>query len=139
MDRRTLEQYRAILTEIADLNGRLDALRQVERVTDTVKGSDPKWPHHKRVFKVEGPPLKRSPAACTLEGEYQQQIRRLNETRVAIEQWIAEIPDSWDRQIFRLYCIDGLTFSDIAARMHMSESTVRYRRFARVLRERGVR
>ena len=106
MDRRRLRQYRALKQELESLEGTIERLS--ERVTEvpTVKGkvtaSGLEWPYIEQHVTVEMADPKEADAI-----KRRIRIKKIRKTEAEclaaeIEEFIAGIPDSMDRQIFEL-------------------------------------
>lgn len=97
MTKQELEQYRSIVAEIDEVRERL----RDNVVSDTVVGSDIHYPYTAHVMRVEGIADK---AAAERDRNL---LRRLEEQKHCIEEFISGIPDSLTRRIFRLRYISG--------------------------------
>ena len=97
MTKQELEQYRSIVVEIDEVRERL----KDNVVSDTVVGSDIHFPYTSHVMRVEGIADK---AAAERDKKL---LRRLEEQKQSIEEFVSDIPDSLTRRIFRLRHITG--------------------------------
>ena len=112
MDKKTLNQYRALAKEIPklkkDIERLLKRLDAIPEMKGKVSKSADEFPYIQQHITVDV----KEPRAAT---EIKQQIRykelRLNKAetdKTRIEKFIAGIEDSTDRQIFELIFIDGM-------------------------------
>lgn len=97
MTKEELEQYRSIVAEIDEIRDRLND----NTVHGTVTGSDSEFPYVKHSFSVGG----------VVETERNQRdmilLRKLEVQKQTIDEFMANIPDSETRRIFRYKYIDG--------------------------------
>lgn len=113
-----LKQYCDLQKEIIELEHRIERVRNrnVQIVSDTVKGSSKYFPYVERTFIVSG---------VEENGIKEQQLVKLNnilykrrakckEMALEIEEFINTIPDSKTRRVFTLRYIDGLNWMPIA-------------------------
>lgn len=128
MDKKTLNQYRALLKEIPKLKKDIDKLYERLEAVPTVAGkvtkSSDSFPYIEEHVKVE----MEEPKQAT---EIKQQIRykelRLDKAeseKTEIEKFIAGIEDSTDRQIFELTFIDGMKQREVAEEVGYSRSRI---------------
>lgn len=128
MDKKTLNQYRALLREIPKLKKDIDKLYKrlegVPTVAGKVTKSSDNFPYIEEHVKVE----MEEPKQAT---EIKQQIRykelRLDKAereKTEIEKFIAGIEDSTDRQIFELRFIEGKKQYEVGDEIGYSESRV---------------
>lgn len=128
MDRKTLKQYGALKKELVLIDQGIERLRrraeQIPTVRGKVTGSSPDWPYIETHFPVEMDEPKEA-----------DEIRRrlqIKETRkaavsrlvVEIEEFIAGIPDSIDRQIFEMCFLQGMRQQEAAEALGFSRSRV---------------
>ena len=97
MTKEELEQYRSIVAEIDEIRDRLND----NTVHGTVTGSDSEFPYVKHSFSVGG--------VVDTERNKRDMIllRKLEVQKQTIDEFIANIPDSVTRRIFRYKYIDG--------------------------------
>lgn len=97
MTKEELEQYRSIVAEIDEIRDRLNN----NTVHGTVTGSDSEFPYVKHSFSVGG----------VVETEQNKRdmilLRKLEVQKQTIDEFIANIPDSVTRRIFRYRYIEG--------------------------------
>ena len=129
MTEKELSQYKAIKSEIADLNRRIEETKQAEVVPfGTVKGSSKYFPYIPQTFKVAGI----DPADATQRQEKVSELLRQREVQrdellkkqIEIEQYISGISDSTTRSIFRMYIIDGMTQEQIGRKLYLDRSVI---------------
>ena len=128
MDRKTLKQYKALKRELILIDQGIERLRrraeQIPTVRGKVTGSSCDWPYIETRFPVEmGEPK---------EADEIRRRLRIKETRkaavsrlvVEIEEFIAGIPDSIDRQIFEMCFLQGRRQQEAAEALGFSRSRV---------------
>ena len=97
MTKEELEQYRSIVAEIDEIRDRLNN----NTVHGTVTGSDSEFPYVKHSISVGG----------VVETEQNKRdmilLRKLEVQKQTIDEFIANIPDSVTRRIFRYRYIEG--------------------------------
>lgn len=128
MDKKTLRQYRALLKE-QTLNDKAidklyDRVVEVPTVMGKVVGSSKDFPFTEVRTTVQMDEPKEADEIARrlrIRKERQEQIR---ESVLEIEQYIAGIPDSTDRQIFELAYLEGKTYREIADEIHLDYSRV---------------
>lgn len=118
MDRKTLRQYRALKKELLLIDQGIDRLREramdVPTVAGKVTGSSRDWPYietHYPVWMDEPKEADEIRRRLRIKEKRREEVSRL---AVEIEQYIAGIPDSTDRQIFELLFLEGITQQDAA-------------------------
>lgn len=127
MDKNILEQYLEMKGEICDLQDRIDQderkLARIEKegvVSDTVRGT--RKDGTIGPIKITGYPIpevdrvknmikKRVAKLHVLEDELQEAVN-------AVDNFIAKIPKSDLRQIFRFYYLDDMTWAAVAINMN---------------------
>lgn len=127
MDKNILEQYLEMKGEICDLQDRIDQderkLARIEKegvVSDTVRGT--RKDGTIGPIKITGYPIpevdrvknmikKRVAKLHALEDELQEAVN-------AVDDFIAKIPKSDLRQIFRFYYLDDMTWAAVAINMN---------------------
>ena len=118
MDRKTLRQYRALKKELLLIDQGIDRLREramdVPTVAGKVTGSSRDWPYietHYPVWMDEPKEADEIRRRLRIKEKRREEVSQL---AVEIEQFIAGIPDSTDRQIFELLFLEGITQQDAA-------------------------
>lgn len=128
MDKKKLSQLRPLKRELVLIDKRLEKLYErqenVPTVLGKVAGSSKDFPY----VEVRTSVLMDEPKEAD-EIEKQIRIREKRREQVEkliteIEQFIAEIPDSRDRQIFELIYIDGKKQREVAEHVGMERSSV---------------
>lgn len=128
MDKKKLSQLRPLKKEIELIDRKLDRLYErqenVPVVMGKVTGSSKDFPYTEVRTSVLMPEPKEAD-----EIEKQIRIREKRREQVEsliteIEQFIAEIPDSRDRQIFELRYIEELTMKKVGERVGYSKGRV---------------
>ena len=128
MDKKKLSQLRPLKRELVLIDKRLDKLYErqenVPTVLGKVTGSSRNFPY----TEVRTSVLMDEPKEMD---EIDKQIRirekrreQVNKLITEIEQFIAEIPDSRDRQIFELIYIDGKKQREVAELVGMERSSI---------------
>ena len=123
MDKKTLKQYRALLKEQILNDKAIDKLydraAQVPTIMGKVVGSSKDFPFTEMRTTVQMDEPKEADEIARrlrIRKERQEQIRA---AVLEIEQFIARIPDSMDRQIFELAYLEGKTYREIADEIHL--------------------
>ena len=118
MNRKTLRQYRALNKELLLIDQGIDRLREramdVPTVAGKVTGSSRDWPYietHYPVWMDEPKEADEIRRRLRIKEKRREEVSQL---AVEIEQFIAGIPDSTDRQIFELLFLEGITQQDAA-------------------------
>lgn len=118
MNRKTLRQYRALKKELLLIDQGIDRLREramdVPTVAGKVTGSSRDWPYietHYPVWMDEPKEADEIRRRLRIKEKRREEVSQL---AVEIEQFIAGIPDSTDRQIFELLFLEGITQQDAA-------------------------
>lgn len=131
IDKKTLRQYRALLKEQALNDKAIDKLydraAEVPTVMGKVVGSSKDFPYTEvRTTVMMDEPKEADEIARRLRirKERQEQIRA---AVLEIEQFIARIPDSMDRQIFELTFLEGKTQEEVATAIGYSRSRISQR------------
>ena len=137
MTKEKLRQYRKLNQEIEQQQKVIDSLyRRLESLPThmgKVQASEKEWPYIKRSVTV---PMDDPAARAHLEkliAIKEGRVQRVLELREEIEEYIASIEDTVDRQIFELTFIDGLTHEQVATRLCLERSAVSHRIQRRLL------
>ena len=138
MDRKTLKQYGALKKELVLIDQGIERLRrraeQIPTIRGKVTGSSRDWPYIETHFPVEMDEPK--------EADEIRRRLRIKESRkaavsrlvVEIEEFIAGIPDSIDRQIFEMCFLQGRRQREVADIVGMERSNISVR-IGRVLQD----
>lgn len=128
MDKNTLKQYRALLREQAINDRAIDKLydraAKVPTVMGKVVGSSHDFPFTEVRTTVQMDEPKEADEIglrLRIKKKRQEQIRA---AVLDIEQYIADISDSTDRQIFELAYLEGKTYREISDVVHLDYSRV---------------
>lgn len=131
MDKKTLRQYRALLKEQILNDKAIDKLydraAQVPTIMGKVVGSSKDFPFTEVRTTVQMDEPKEADEIARrlrIRKERQEQIRA---AVLEIEQFIARIPDSMDRQIFELTFLEGKTQEEVATAVGYSRSRISQR------------
>ncbi|MCO7171563.1 sigma-70 family RNA polymerase sigma factor [[Clostridium] scindens] len=118
MDKRTLRQYRPLLKEIELLSKKLDKLQEraynVPEVLGKVTGSSKDFPYIEEHITVQMDEPKESDEISRLMRINEKRLDKAEADRLEIEQFIAAIPNSTDRQIFELSFLQGKKQIEVA-------------------------
>lgn len=128
MDRRRLRQYRALKQELESLEGTIEHLSERATEIPTVKGkvtaSGLEWPYIEQHVTVEMADPKESDAI-----KRRIRIKKIRKTEAEclaaeIEEFIAGIPDSTDRQIFELVYLEGKTMQETGEQLGYTKGRI---------------
>lgn len=117
MDRKQLKQYRALKNEVVSLDKAIDKLRDqaldIPVVLGKVTGSSHDFPYIEEHITVQ---MDEPREADMITKRIRIKERRKEEAErqaVEIEEFIAKIPDSTDRQIFEMVFLEGKTYERV--------------------------
>ncbi len=128
MDRRRLRQYRALKQELESLEGTIEHLSERAAEIPTVKGkvtaSGLEWPYIEQHVTVEMADPKEADAI-----KRRIRIKKIRKTEAEclaaeIEEFIAGIPDSMDRQIFELVYLEGKTMQETGEQLGYTKGRI---------------
>ena len=128
MDRRRLRQYRALKQELESLEGTIEQLSERAAEIPTVKGkvtaSGLEWPYIEQHVTVEMADPKEADAI-----KRRIRIKKIRKTEAEclaaeIEEFIAGIPDSMDRQIFELVYLEGKTMQETGEQLGYTKGRI---------------
>lgn len=128
MDRRRLRQYRALKQELESLEGTIEHLSERATEIPTVKGkvtaSGLEWPYIEQHVTVEMADPKEADAI-----KRRIRIKKIRKTEAEclaaeIEEFIAGIPDSIDRQIFELVYLEGKTMQETGEQLGYTKGRI---------------
>lgn len=138
MDKETLKQYRTLLREQALNDKAIDKLydraAEIPTVMGKVVGSSHDFPYTEIRTSVQMDEPKEADEISRrlrIREERKEQIRK---SVLEIEQFIAGIPDSTDRQIFELVFLEGKKQHEVAETVHLERSWIS-RRIEKCLKE----
>lgn len=128
MDKKILNQYRALAREIPklkkDIERLLKRLDAIPEMKGKVSKSADEFPYIKQHVTVD---VKEPRAATEIKKQIRYKELRLEKAereKTKIECFIAEIEDSTDRQIFELYFIDGMQQDKVAKEVGYSRGRI---------------
>lgn len=128
MDKKKLSQLRPLKKELELIDKKLDRLydrqENVPVVLGKVVGSSKNFPYTEvrtSVLMDEPKEADEISKQIRIREKRREQVEKLI---TEIEQFIAEIPDSRDRQIFELRYIEGLTMKKVGERVGYSKGRV---------------
>lgn len=107
-----LKQYKDLCREIKKLENYIKKLEN-RNVSDIVTGSNNEFPYQTMNFKIEGLVHTDKLREVLVERKV-----KCEQSKIKIEEFISNIPDSRTRCIFQYRYIDGLTWLQIAMRMN---------------------
>ena len=128
MDRGRLRQYRALKQELESLEGTIEHLSERAAEIPTVKGkvtaSGLEWPYIEQHVMVEMADPKEADAI-----KRRIRIKKIRKTEAEclaaeIEEFIAGIPDSMDRQIFELVYLEGKTMQETGEQLGYTKGRI---------------
>lgn len=128
MDKKRLSQLRPLKRELELIDKRLEKLYErqenVPVVMGKVTGSSKDFPYVEVRTSVLMDEPKEADEISKQIGIKKQQKYRVEKMITEIEQFIAEIPDSRDRQIFELIYIDGKKQREVAMAVGLERSSI---------------
>ena len=131
MDRKTLKQYRALKKELVLIDQGIERLQEraenIPTVMGKVTGSSHDWPYietHYPVYMDEPKEADEIDRRLRIKRARQEEVSRL---AAEIEEYIAGIPDSSDRQIFEMCFLQGKKQREVAETLGMERSNISVR------------
>lgn len=111
-----LQQYTDLQAEIKDLETRIRKLEaQKDKIVhDSVTGSDAEFPYTEKHFHIQGIDERRRRRLKRLRKLLWGQKEECEDMKIEIEKFIATIPDSKKRRVFRYRYLDNMTWQAIA-------------------------
>ena len=113
-----MRQYRPLLKEIELLSKKLDKLQEraynVPEGLGKVTGSSKDFPYTEEHITVRMDEPKESDEIRSMMRINERRLDKAEAARLEIEQFIAAIPDSTDRQIFELSFLEGKKQREVA-------------------------
>lgn len=119
MTRERLNQYRYLQKEIE-----ADTLRLRELRADAAAPAVAKITGLPKVKGVDSRVERYAVQIAELEKVIADKIERCIAERIAIEKWIADVPDSITRQIITLRFVNGYSWVKVGYNMHMTNECV---------------
>lgn len=128
MDKKTLKQYRPLQREIRLLDQKISKLYDRQAELPTVMGrvtkSSDDFPYIEEHVVVQMDEPKESDEIKRLLLIREQRRKQAKRTVLGIEQFIAAIPDSTDRQIFELTFLEGKKQREVADAVCLDRSRI---------------
>ncbi len=128
MDKAKLNQYRALMKEIPKLKKDIQILTKrldkIPEVMGKVTKSSEDFPYIQQHITVK---MAEPKAATEVKKQIRHKELRLDKAerdKTEIEQFIAGIEDSMDRQIFELYFLEGLKQEEVAETVGYSRGRI---------------
>ena len=117
-----LEQYRALVDEIKDLEQRRRKARRRASVvvSDTVRGSADTWPYCARTVKITGVAAKHVRAAQRIDLLRRRRQMAARALLSEIETYLNTVDDARIRRMIDLHYIQGQTWRQVASRVYGS-------------------
>lgn len=138
MDRKTLKQYKALKRELILIDQGIERLRrraeQIPTVRGKVTGSSRDWPYLETHFPVEMDEPKEADEIRRRLQVKENRKAAVSRLVVEIEEFIAGIPNSIDRQIFEMCFLQGKRQREAADIVGMERSNISVR-IGRVLQD----
>ena len=113
----TLRQYNSIREEIKELRREIARLekQKPKHATDKVAGSDNQFPYAKKHFTITG--IVENKNLIRKKEILIDRLKKCEELKLQIEEFISNIPDSLTRRVFQYRYIDNLNWQQIARRI----------------------
>ena len=128
MDKETLKQYRPLKNEIRELDKKIDKLYDRKAALPTVMGkvtkSSDDFPYIEEHVSVQMDEPKEAGKIDKLLLIRENRRKQVNKTLIEIEEFIAAIPESTDRQIFELTYLDGKKQREVAKEVGLERSSI---------------
>lgn len=128
MDKKTLKQYRPLKREQEMIEKKLDKLEErkesVPAVYGKVKGSATEFPYIETHMTVAMWEPKRMDSIDRQRIINEKRKDQVDALLIEIEEFIAGIPDSIDRQIFELIFLKGKRQKDVADQVGLERSSI---------------
>ena len=130
LNRKDFEDYQRIGLRISSLQDRISKLEEMAARYEygAVRGSNPDFPYQPMSFHVSGYNIREEERKRAkirdLKIQLEKEIRREEEKRLEIEEFINAITDRTDSLIFTYYYLDKMSQEEIARRLHIDQSAV---------------
>ncbi len=128
MDKKTLKQYKSLQRERPKIQRKLDRLYEraenIPVVSGKVVGSSKDFPYTEVRTTVQMDEPRESDEVGKQIRLNELRLDSIDRTKTEIEEFIAGIPDSTDRQIFELSFIDGQKQREVAREVGLEQSSV---------------
>lgn len=138
LKRKDFEDYQKIGLKISSLRDRISKLEDmaVRCEIGAARGSNPDFPYQPMTFHVSGYNIrddeKKRAKIQNLKLQLEQEIRKEEEKRLEIEEFISNIANRTDNLIFTYYYLDKMSQEEVAKKLSMERSNVS-KRIARYL------
>ena len=118
--REKLEQYRALVVEVRNLEQRISDMQTQEVSScDIVKMSSPEFPFTEHSSKVIGHAIDKTTLQKVV-GIYKDRIEKAMAMLLEVETFISSVEDSEMRELLRLRYVEGLPWWKIPMRLGMA-------------------
>lgn len=140
LKRKDFEDYQKIGLRISSLRDRISKLEDMAARYEygAAKGSNPDFPYQPMTFHVSGYNIrddeKKRAKIQDLKLQMEKEIRKEEERRLEIEEFINAITDRTDNLIFTYYYLDKMSQEEIARKLCIDRSRVS-RRISKYLPE----
>ena len=128
MDRKTLKQYGALKKELVLIDQGIERLRrraeQIPTVRGKVTGSSHDWPYIETHYLVEMDEPKEADEILRRLRIKERRKAAVSRLVVEIEEFIAGIPDSIDRQIFEMCFLQGKRQQEVADKLGYTQGRI---------------
>lgn len=130
LKRKDFEDYQKIGLKISSLRDRISKLEDMAARYEygAAKGSNPDFPYQPMTFHVSGYNIrddeKKRAKIQNLKMQLEKEIRKEEEKRLEIEDFIGSIEDRTDNLIFSYYYLDKMSQKGIARKLHIDQSAV---------------
>lgn len=128
MTRDELKNYRHLVKEIAKIEQDIDRLlkrqAKIPDVKDKVQKSMDDYPYTLTHITVDAKDPLQNDTIERLLLLKQARLLKIQHQRLEIEDWIASLEDSRDRQVIEMVYVDGRSFRDVADELHYDASTI---------------
>lgn len=117
-----LEQYTALMDEIADLERRTARIARKKGgiVSDTVRGSSMQFPYSMRTVKITGEAVKAVRTVQRIERLRRKRQQKARALLAEIEEWMTTVEDARIRRMIEMHYIQRLTWRQVAKRVYGS-------------------
>lgn len=130
LNRKDFEDYQKIGLKISSLRDRISKLEDMTARYGygAAKGSNPDFPYQPMTFHVSGYNIrddeKKRAKIRNLKQQLEKEIRKEEEKRIEIEEFISAIDDRTDNLIFTYYYLEKMSQEEIARKLHIDRSRV---------------
>ena len=128
MTRDELKNYRHLVREIAKIEQDIDRLlkrqAKIPDVKDKVQKSMDDYPYTLTHLTVDAKDPLQNDTIERLLILKQARLLKIQHQRLEIEDWIASLEDSRDRQVIEMVYVDGKSQLQVAYDLHMDQSSI---------------